>query len=224
MLSLCRTEKISNARNKLLAEVRKKKYRKFKHLVMADLDFKTPWPIEEIVQSVNLPGEWDCISANGITSSGVYRDRLAFRSKNYPFGPEVLDGEFWRDLVPGGSGWFGVPPDKWLPVYSAFGGLAIYKTKTICQFSYSGKVTQTLKNYYKKILASLPDDSPELKKYLNLNGKKRAGKHLRFRKNCREWQSPDDDSIAVCEHVTLHAQMALKHGKFYINPRMVMRY
>jgi len=198
---LCRTEKIANARNKVLKEVRKKKYDHYKYLVMVDLDFQSDWPIDEIVASTNLAFTWDCISANGITKEGFYYDRLALRSKEFPKGPELGDSQFWQGLK---TSWFKLSESRWPEVYSAFGGLAIYKTDTIRKFSYSGTVTKDLKKYYQKILGT---------------------KQIEFQQNCMTWQKPDDTTIAVCEHVTLHASMALKgYDTFYINPKLLMRY
>jgi len=36
---------------------------------MVDLDFIAEWPIQEIVKSIELPTEWDSISANGVRSN-----------------------------------------------------------------------------------------------------------------------------------------------------------
>ncbi len=225
-LRASRTVRIANARNKVLDVVRKQKFDNFRYLVMVDLDFTSDWPIGEIVHSVNQGFDWDSISANGITKSGMYYDRFAFRNKDFPFGPELLDHEFWAELGPNDSGsWFKLDQVGWPAVYSAFGGLAIYKTETIRKCSYSGTPTKELKKYYKMIVQDLAEDHPHIQKYLKLNPKKHLSDKLRLRKNCLVWQSSKDSSIAVCEHVTLHAVMALKGYKtFYINPKLIMRY
>ncbi len=200
-LRLPRTVKIANARNQILKEVRKKKYEHYKYLVMVDLDFQSDWPIDEIVASTKLSFSWDAIFANGQAKDGSYYDRLAYRSHEFPRGPELGDQEFWQGLK---TSWFSLSDSRWPEVYSAFGGLALYKTATIKQFSYSGKVTKDLKKYYKKILGT---------------------KNFTFQQNCMSWQQPDDKTVAVCEHVALHASMALKgFGTFYINPKLIMRY
>ncbi|MBS0655169.1 MAG: hypothetical protein JSR46_05290 [Verrucomicrobia bacterium] len=220
-MARARTVRIAKARNHVLREVKKKKYRKFPYLIMVDLDFQSSWPIDEIVDSIHQPFPWDCISANGVTPKGLYYDRYAYRSKRFPFGPELLNYEFWHELSSTG---FALEPAPWQRVFSAFGGLAIYKTDAIKKFSYSGVVTKDLQKYYKQIALSLPKGHMHLKKYLKITGK-RAGQKLEFRKNCLEWQRKSDNSITVCEHVALHASMALKgHGIFYINPKLVMQY
>ena len=69
-------------------------------------------------------GELDCVSVNGMNKWLAYRDAYAFRNAEHPFGPEYL-GEYWRAKV--------VPRiqkpmlgSALRPVYSAFGGAAIY--------------------------------------------------------------------------------------------------
>lgn len=222
-LKVCRTERIARAQNKVLKIAKGKKYKKFKYLIMADLDFKHSWPIQEIVESIMTSGKWNAISANGIINGTTYYDRLAFRSIEHPLGPELLDFGYWgRDFD---GSWFILPNDAWMQVYSAFGGLAIYKLDEITKCRYSGVCTKALKWYYKKIFAEIRGDNRQLLRYLNLIQSKRKEAIIQFRKNCREWQEPDDDSMAVCEHVAMHAEMAkLGYGKFYINPRMVMKY
>jgi hypothetical protein len=220
-MARARTVRIAKARNHILNEVRKKKYRKFPYLIMVDLDFQSSWPIDEIVDSIHQPFPWDCISANGVRPGGMYYDRYAYRSKRFPFGPELLDYEFWHELPSTG---FELEPTPWQRVFSAFGGLAIYKTDTIKKFAYSGIVTKDVKKYYRQIALSLPKNHIHLKKYRKLAGK-RVGQKLEFRKNCLEWQGKRDNSITVCEHVALHASMALNgHGLFYINPKLIMQY
>ncbi|MBS0634271.1 MAG: hypothetical protein JSR37_02265 [Verrucomicrobia bacterium] len=217
-LARARTVRVANARNKVLDEVRRKKYDKFRYLVMVDLDFVHPWPVDELVRSINHSFDWDCISANGI-QNGLYYDRYAYRAADHPFGPELLENGFWRIVD---SSPFRVDTQSWPLVYSAFGGLAIYKRDTIIKFSYSGVVTKALKRYYEQIMASLPIDHPHLVAYSALNSKKSG---IIFRKNCLNWQDPKDRSKTVCEHVTLHAAMALKgYRTFYINPKLIMVY
>jgi hypothetical protein len=137
-----REERIARARNIVLAKAKSLNSEEYKYLIMADLDFNGPWPIAEIVSSLKRKIKWDCISANGInkifknekTSRLVYWDRYAFRNKRYPVGPEIVGASWWKDLQ---KEWFYLSKTHLVPVYSAFGGLAIYKTSTILRFSYS---------------------------------------------------------------------------------------
>ena len=226
-LSPIRTVRIANARNMVLEEARKKTYEGFDYFVMADLDFQDAFPIDAIVDTIHLPIDWDCVSSNGLRAKGPgYRDRYAFRSKDYPLGPELLNKMFWTDLYT--HEWFSLYGENWLPVYSAFGGLALYKTKTLTQFSYSGTVTEDLAKYYEYILNNIPADNKYLKKYLqkiHLSAARNIPIPVVFCRNTLSWQIPDTYSIACCEHLTLHASMAV-HGfdKFYVNPQMVLQY
>lgn len=46
---------------------------------MVDLDFVTSWLVEQIVRIIELGGDWDAISANGVYVNGDYYDRYALR-------------------------------------------------------------------------------------------------------------------------------------------------
>lgn len=203
-----RMPKIARARNCLLKEMAGSKYEGFEIVVMVDLDFVTTWPIIEIVRSASTATEWDCISANGIDTLGNYYDRVAFRSVEYPLGPELLGDMLWREEIKKPITFTG---KDLIPVYSAFGGLALYKRKTLLAYQYSGQVTEQVKSYYQHILTNLNPLNPQIKSYMA--SKKMSKFNLLF------------SSKQCCEHLTMHAQMALDgHGKFYINPNMHMRY
>ncbi len=217
-----RPERIAKARNIVLKRAKDPKYAGFDYLIMADLDFKTPWPIKEIVKTVNTEGSWDCVSSNGIKEER-YWDRYAFRSTDFPFGPEIMGDEWWKELS---ETWFKIPTDKWLQVYSAFGGLAIFKTASIINCSYSGTITNNLKKFYKKIFPTLSKQNPQLKKYLALigsNGEKKIP--IVFSHNSARESRSNYPFITCCEHVPLFATMFLQgFDKVYVNPQMCMYY
>lgn len=223
-LPLSRTEKIARARNIVLNEARS--YLGFDYLIMADLDFHTPWPIREILSTIQSRINWDCVSSNGVISHNVYWDYYALRYKKYPFGPELLGDKLYYKLCEERIKFTG---NKWVPCYSAFGGLAIYKFQSIIPFFYSGTVTEDLKQYYKIILQSLSTTHTFVKSYLkilNLNNEDNLSNiPIVFRDNF-SWEHDEGfHGITCCEHVPLHASMAT-HGfrKFYINPQMRMIY
>jgi len=223
-----RTEKIARARNMVLTAARDEKYQTFDYLFMVDLDSGCAWPIDEIIRTVNSEKEWDCVSANDLYSHGnVYRDRYSFRDARYPFGPELI-GDAWWGLM--NKTKFKIDQPEWLSVYSAFGGMAIYRTKSILPFSYSGIVTEDLRQFYETILSHTPRDHPQRVVYqLRLY---KDGLHIPshksvvvFHPNTHSERPFDYPYVTVCEHVTLHAAMATHgYGKFYINPKMVMRF
>ena len=226
MLSVSRTEKIARARNKVL-EIVRNGYTDYKYFINVDLDFRCVWPIKEIMKTMRSSQEWDCVAANGLRGGDTYWDRYAYRSEKHPFGPELLGDEWWNKLS---QTWFSLKEQQeWLPVYSAFGGLGIYKTATIIKFSYSGVVTPDLKKYYKRILRSLSKEDANRKEYLKLinwdNTANIANVPIVFQYNTLNSSPPGYPYVSCCEHVSLHAAMAM-HGfkKIYINPKMRMRY
>ncbi len=234
-LPLTRTERIARGRNIVLSIAKDSKFSDFEYLVMADLDSEHPWPVDEVIKTIQSDQEWDCVSANDFClddnpylRGGYYRDRSAFRDENYPLGPEMMGDDWYVDLS---ETWFRIEQDEWLPVYSAFGGFAIYKTKSILPFSYSGLVTEELKRYYDCLLSKTRKSNRQRMVYVNVLKKEeeriRSSKSLPvvFHRNT-PWERPIDyPYVTVCEHVTLHASMALNgHGIFFINPKMIVRF
>lgn len=225
-LSLSRTERLADARNIILDKARDPQYQDFKYLIMADLDFMCVWPIQEIMTTIYTPGDWDCVAANGVNAEGQCYDNYALRYPFFPLGPEVMGNpwyvhRFEREMKFDGN--------QWTPVYSAFGGLAIYKTSSMLPFSYSGTVTEDLRTYYKTILSSLPQDHEYINKYLDLIGLSHSSNRWKipvlFRINSPNEHAADYSPVTCCEHVPFHASMAVHgFGKIYINPQMRMYY
>lgn len=207
-----RMELIARARNIVLEQARSPQYHDFRYLLMADLDFKDVWPIREILKTVRSKRKWDCVSANGIGPEGFYYDHFALRDAKHPLGPELI-GQSW---------WYGAPnklklqKKRWHSVYSAFGGLAIYKRVKILACSYSGACTEDLKKDYTNILSNISEDSYYLQKFRQQFG----NGPIQFQNNSGYYEFP-----VCCEHVTLHASMRLKgYSRMYINPNMIMHY
>lgn len=229
-LPLCRTEKIARARNRVLSVVRE--YSNYDYLLMVDLDFTCNWPIEAILETIKSSIEWDCVSANGIASPGyflneneLYWDRYAFRDQRYPLGPELLGDPWWPEC---GSTPFTLDEKgEWVSVYSAFGGLAIYKMESISGCEYSGIVTSDLEDYYRFILESTPRPNSQISKYYDLNHIKPKESKIPvvFRANTPSERPRNYRFVTCCEHLPFYASMFCRgHGKFFINPKMVMTY
>lgn len=220
-LAKARTERIADARNKILKEVRP--YWDFDYLLMADLDFTCDWPIQELLEVVKSPSEWDCVSSNGVDVHGSYVDKYALRSREYPFGPELLGFEWWqmvKDLR------FELTGEEWLPVYSAFGGLAIYQMESIRGCYYSGSTTGDVKALYHKIIAETDRTNVHWLMYLAKIGHCGSGYiPVVFTYNTSWEHAPNHLLVTCCEHIGLHAAMH-KNGKakFYVNPKMKMYY
>jgi glycosyltransferase involved in cell wall biosynthesis len=215
----CRMENIARSRNIVLSCLSDKD---FDYVLWVDMDLRD-WNIDGVLDSLKYEN-WDCITANGLTDEGDYRDSFAYRDAEYPFGPELL-GEYWwkavsekiqRKAFNGGL----------CGVYSAFGGMAIYRSCAISKFRYSGIVSRDLHSLYLKLMS----DKGISKEYT------KAMKNARrpVVEGCLTSIVMYGDDIAyvnnsgynfpvTCEHVTLHASMIL-HGfdKIYVNPKMMV--
>lgn len=215
-----RTERLADARNKVLEMAREPKFCEYEYLLWVDLDFLSPWPIDEIIKTTQSPIEWGAVSVNGTFRNGLYRDRLAFRDTNYPFGPELLGNVFWKDLE---SSWFAFPQEgNWIPVYSAFGGLTLYKTKSILPFSYGGLANKDIEDFCGKIISKTSRASKYMKMYLNII---RCPRLLIKNKVPLVLNNQSYSTISCCEHLVLYAAMAKKgFDKIFINPTMVLEY
>lgn len=221
-----RTECIARARNIVLSIARNEKYSDFKYLIMVDCDFiKAPWPIDALMEVTEITLDWDCICSN--SADGYIADSYAYRDAHFPFGPEIIGNSWWNklDFERSTNGYR--KGDGLVPVYSAFGGIAIYKRASIIPFSYSGIVTEDLKQYYRHILLSSPKSHHQIRDYLNLIGLQESTSlcevPIVFQGNTF-WEHPQEPyRQTCCEHVPLHASMAI-HGfdKIYIYPQMVM--
>jgi hypothetical protein len=120
---------IAQARNKVLDVIMREEYEDYKYVILADLDFTDPWDIENIVDTIAHPEhEFDAVFANG------KYDLLAFRSKEFPIGYELLGKCYWAliNKIKAADS-FNKIFDKnspWTQVYSAFGGIGIYKKRS----------------------------------------------------------------------------------------------
>lgn len=231
-------EFIARGRNKILDIIESEDYKDFKYVICMDLDFSVDPSYEAIKEVIKSDIPWDAVFANGISSEGHYWDKYAFRDSNRPLGPELL-GEVWWNFDN-----FSLDFDSdWMPVYSAFGGLGIYKRESILGCRYSGIVNADLEKFYKNILIDRAENN-HVKYYLNsINSAKivylenpdktkkfvdsRIGicisstcDKIVWRMNTKTYVFP-----GVCEHVPFHASMILKgHGNFFINPRLFVYY
>lgn len=215
-----RMEIIARARNIVLALAKDAKYDEFEYLIMVDLDFAAQWPIDEIIRSTKMDIEWDCIAANGVLLNGKYWDYYSFRSQKFPLGPELLGDSWWHDLKRTKLN----TKANLIGVYSAFGGLAIYRRSVITNFTYSGSITEELTRDYRDIIESLPLKNSHIVKYFHLNGLKNLSdfKSAQITYRINSGYTPEP---VVCEHVTLHAAMRVNgYDKIYINPKMIMQY
>lgn len=143
-----RTEVMAIARNKYLSYIREHiDPLEFPYIVIADFNLLNNKISIEAVLSSWTRDDWDVVTAN---QSGRYYDIWALRhplwspndcweqhsflQKYFRF-PEIVNAYAIRSRM------INIPRDsEWIPVDSAFGGFAIYKSKfLINNFSYEGK-------------------------------------------------------------------------------------
>lgn len=233
---LNRTEQIARARNIVLDLAMDKKFDDFKYVVWADLDFLDPWDVEGVVDTILHPQqEWDAVFAYG-----AY-DLFALRAPEWPIGFELL-GSFYFEHLDRIYKEFTLDRNgPWKKVYSAFGGLAIYRREALRGCRYTGVVTAELEKTvaqwladslanakgkevcfskeYEQLLAETPVYDAPLGNRSALPD--RIG--VRLPKGRLVWFSCTSEATLpwVCEHIPLHAAMIAKgHDKLYVNPKL----
>jgi hypothetical protein len=221
--SACRMELIAYGRNQVLAKALAAEFDDFKFVLVTDLDFLAGWTVKDVLKACAIKQPWDCLAANSIKLGwkglhSAYYDRYAYRDKEFPLGPETIGSEFWRHLrkYP-----LIIEPDTGLKkVFSAFGGVAIYKRESLKGCEYCGYVTDDLKILLDRILnEKVSHDNPYYRTYVQLIDQQTTPLPVIFRANCGY------DATVACEHVTLHASMILKgHDKIYVDSDLICRY
>ena len=146
----CRIEMIAYARNKLLQMIVDKNLSSSDYVIIVDLDFSVAPDVSILSKTLKyLHKDVHALFANGIQRDQRYYDAYELRTEEFPWGPEIIGDVFWSTehmqklqplLDPSG------PP---IPVYSAFGGLAIYRADVIKDCTYSADITDALHNFYK---------------------------------------------------------------------------
>jgi glycosyltransferase involved in cell wall biosynthesis len=236
-----RTEMIARARNKVLDVVMQHEFKDYKYVIWVDLDILNPWDIPNIIDTILHPEQdWDAVLANG-----AY-DLFAFRDPEFPIGFELIGEKYWRYLDRMRLRFSLDPNSPWKQVYSAFGGLGIYKRKSIEGCRYSGVVTKDLETAVTTWLekADCRKDVCFLDEYQQLLSKAQIIDLDKDRLSDRK-QFPRELGIRLrnengmgkivwfsctrkrtlpwtCEHVPFHASMILRgHDKIFINPRLI---
>src|SRR3990167_1052000 len=233
---------LAMARNIVLKLAMSHEFDEYEYYIMTEMDFAIPWnyrAIEDIFHKYNF--EWDAILANGVTKNdlSLTYDTYTYRDHQHPFGPEVI-GEQW---------WFNIPKTRvtknsMVPVISAFGGLGIYKRKSIKGCYYSGVVNEEMNIYmenffkiyknsdryanafdqYQKSLSKLNkiyvlEDIDE-SKYKNNPDCFNYNVGIKLKKNSEvvwRFQSGITNYPVLCDHHPFHAAMANRgHDKFYV--------
>jgi hypothetical protein len=232
----CRIERIAAARNQLMLmlEARGLGANENDLCVMIDPDVRVKILTDRIVHFVrNFPDRVDAIFANGIsmTRQGRYYDIFACRNYMFPFDYDILGEEKGAERIHKKSREVEIPVGEQRMVWSAFGGLAIYRAKCIRGKRYSAFPTADLNHLYRKIIQSHPE-ADEVKLVKQIQSSVETHKHGAllgmylfepkdqgglFYFNCHGYNYP-----IVCEHVTFHASM-IREGyfKMYIEPDLI---
>lgn len=208
----CRIELIAAARNKLL-EMMGTIYAD-DYVLMFDGDGAAPLDVDYILNRIqNFPDDADAIFANGIgRTQPVYYDTYALRTRERPYGPEIIGETFWKTLPT-------LVIRERTPVISAFGGAALYRGTCFgAAPRYSAMPTEDLNAQYRSSTVPV-EQSPThhegalLGTYL-FEAKESGGL---FYRNNSGYAAP-----IVCEHSTFHATMARNGcGRFFIDPQFI---
>lgn len=155
----CRIEMIAYARNQLLKMIESKNLVREDFFILMDLDMNVAPDVHMFKPILNqMPEKVDVLFANGIRGDGRYYDGYELRTEEYPFGPEILGEHFWSEEHMEKILTMNNSDETFIPVISAFGGIAIYKGDTFKGCNYSANVTDELHEFYSKQI--LPDEKP----------------------------------------------------------------
>lgn len=213
----CRIEQICNARNKVITEINKPIYQEYSYVIWIDLDSINGWDLNGIIDSFNKKLLWDAIFANGINSNSFcYYDYYAYRNKECIFGPEIIGEYFWHSIKQ-----FTIDINSNLmPVYSAFGGIGIYKKHLFKLFKYDCLVTDDIKKFYNKILSNETFDE-NIKQIIKSPDTKFPAGYLDQDNTNIFWKANSGyNQPVICEHVTLNLALINNGYKLFINPKL----
>ncbi|MFZ5953495.1 MAG: hypothetical protein ACOYT8_00165 [Candidatus Dependentiae bacterium] len=214
----CRMELIAYARNQVLKQAMSDLFADYNYIIMTDLDFRIGWQVNDVIASFNCTEQWDCIAANGVNGDHYHYDRFAYRDDQFPLGPELLGEEFWRIRLEQPIAF--APSLPLQKVYSAFGGIALYKRNALKDCWYCGYVTKDLEHLSDQILnKNMATNHLYYRIYTLLINSDQRPLPLVFIPNSGY------DLPVVCEHTTLHASMICKgYDKIYVNPALICLY
>ena len=214
----CRIEQISNARNKLIAEIKEPKYAEYTYVVMIDFDANYFLP-EGILSSLQLLKENNkrVIYANSLEYYDYYALRSAHSEYNL-FGPELMGEYFWQKMY---VKRLKINPEstELVPVYSAFNGIGVYAKEVFTAYQYDALLNPTIKNVYQQIAATHPAMYEQFKPILQQECSKFYGGENTpdfYWKNNSGYDKP-----VVCEHVAFNFALIQAGYEIVINPRML---
>jgi hypothetical protein len=212
----CRIEMICNARNKVLAEINKMEYDDFTYVIWIDMD-SNGYNLKGIENSFLSKKDWDVVYANGI-EHGSYYDLYALRTDDKPYGPEIIGEHFWKNMgkitmtYKGGL----------IPVYSAFGGIGIYKKEIFQKYTYDCIVNEQVELFYNNYIRENPL-TIDMKKIIE-NADKKFPNGYKSKNSSIFWKANSGyNKPVVCEHVCLNLALINAGYRIFINPLMIYK-
>lgn len=210
----CRIEQICNARNKVIDEIKKSEYQYYEYVIWIDFD-SSGWTLEGIVDSFNKKNQWDVVYANGLEKNKTYYDVYALRGLNTYLGPEIIGDHFWNNLK-----YIQLRSNQLIPVYSAFGGIGIFKKYIFNKYRYDCIINENVKNYYRNFLNENKQDN-NINEIIQKPDNKFPYGVIDEKNSNIFWKSNSGyDNIVVCEHVCLNLELYSNGYKIFINPNM----
>lgn len=131
---------LANARNKYLNELMSNpEYKDFDIAIALDVDMPYGFDFRGIMDSMSKFNQWDAVCANGLESKNIMYDAFAFRNQEFPYTRfNVPEGEdvYWDTIVPQIRQLYYPVNHAMIPVFSCFGGLAMYKKNALKNCKY----------------------------------------------------------------------------------------
>lgn len=213
----CRIEMICNARNKVLDEINKEEYNEYTYIIWIDMD-SSGFSVKGIENSFEYKKDWDVVYANGIEKWGSYYDTYALRTRDKPFGPEIIGEYFWKNPSKINMRYNG----ELIPVYSAFGGIGIYKKEVFKNYRFDCIVNDQIELFYEKFLKEneVVDD---IKNIIENPDKKFPNGYKSSKSNIFWKANSGYDKPVVCEHVCFNLSLINDGYRIFINPLMIYK-
>jgi len=212
----CRIEMICNARNKVLSEINKAEYDEYNYVIWIDMD-SNGYNLKGIANSFLSKHQWDVVYANGI-ENGSYYDLYALRTDERPYGPEIIGEHFWKNMSKITMTYKG----SLIPVYSAFGGIGIYKKEIFKKYTYDCIVNEQVEQFYNKYIIDNPLNL-EMKRIVE-NADKKFPSGYKSKNQTIFWKANSGyNKPVVCEHVCLNFALINDGYKIFVNPLMIYK-
>ena len=223
----CRMVKIAYARNKLMEMLEETDIgsREEDRIIMIDPDLPVMFDADSLIAILKSGrNDYDALFANGKGLRGNYYDASAYFDTQFPFGMElipertVFDEKYKSIMV-------NIPvAAPRIPVFSAFGGIGVYRASAIRGLRYSGVVTEDVHKVYTNVCRSYPShpwvQRVNQKPVTHIEGAL-MGVYLfddkLFYRNNSGYNYP-----VICEHVPFHCAMINRGAsRLFVDPSLV---